>query len=373
MDVQRLKDSFARVAMHGDAVPLFFYSDLFLRHPGTRDMFPVSMAVQRDRLVRALAAVVSNVDNLDAVAGFVQALGRDHRKFGAKPAHYGAVGTSLLAALAHFNGEAWTPDLAADWKAAYEVVAGIMLAAAEEDEKLRPASWEATVVAHELRTFDTAVLRLAVTEPIGYLPGQYVSVTVPQRARLWRMYSIANAPRPDGTLDLHVRMVDGGLLSMVLTRGMSVGCKLTIGPPAGTLTYNLSSSRDVLLIAGSTGLAPLKAMLEQIAALGEPPRTHLFFGARSAEGLYDLPYLEKMAAGQPWLTVVPAVSEEPGYPGERGLLPDVVARNGSWRDHDAYICGPSGMVEAAVGRLTTLGVPEGQIHTEDFGWSGSDA
>ena len=369
MDVQRLKDSFARAAMHGDAVPLFFYSDLFLRHPETRELFPVSMATQRDRLVRALAAVVSNVDNLDAVTGFVEALGRDHRKFGAQPAHYGAVGTSLLATLAHFNGDAWTPDLAADWKAAYEIVAGLMLRAAEEDEKLRPAVWEGTVVAHELRTFDIAVFRLALDQPVDFLPGQYVSLTSPLRPRLWRMYSIANAPRPDGTLDFHVRMVGGGVLSMVLTRGLTVGSRLTIGPPTGTLTYDTSSRRDVLLVAGSTGLAPLKAIVEQIAMLRDPPQTHLFFGARRAEDLYDLPDLEKKAAGLPWLTVVPAVSDEARYPGERGMVPDVVARSGSWHTHDVYVCGPGAMIEAAVSRLAAMGVPESQIHTEDFGWS----
>jgi len=369
LDVQRLKDSFARAAMHGDAVPLYFYSDLFLRHPETRSLFPVSMATQRDRLVKALAAVVSNVDNLDEVTGFVQALGRDHRKFGAEPAHYGAVGTSLLATLAHFNGEAWTPQLAADWKAAYEIVAGVMIQAAEEDEKLRPAIWHATVLGHELRTFDIAVFRLATMEPIDFLPGQYVSMMSDQRPRLWRMYSMANAPRPDGTMDFHVRMVDGGLLSMLLTRGLEVGSRLTLGPPSGTLIFDTSSRRDVLLIAGSTGLAPLKAILEQLEGLPNPPRTHLFFGARRAEGLYDLPDLEKKAAQLPWLTVVPAASDEPGFPGERGNLPDVVARSGNWVRHDAYICGPSGMVAATVDRLTALGVPERQIHTEDFGWS----
>jgi hemoglobin-like flavoprotein len=113
LDVQRLKDSFARVAMHGDAVPLFFYSDLFLRHPETRELFPVSMAAQRDRLVHALARIVSDVDHLDALRGYVQDLGREHRKFGAVAGHYPAVGTSLLATLAHFKGRpgrrTWPP------------------------------------------------------------------------------------------------------------------------------------------------------------------------------------------------------------------------------------------------------------------------
>lgn len=137
--------------MHGDAVPLFFYSDLFLRHPETRDLFPVSMVSTRDRLVYALARIVSQADNLDELEGFLQSLGRDHRKFGALADHFPAVGTSLLATLAHFNGPSWTPGLAEDWKAAYGLVAQIMIKAAEDDAVDRPSFWEATVLAHELR------------------------------------------------------------------------------------------------------------------------------------------------------------------------------------------------------------------------------
>jgi hemoglobin-like flavoprotein len=107
MDTQRLKDSFARVAMHGAAVPLFFFSDLFLRHPECRDLFPVSMAVMRDRFLHSLATIVSQVDNLGGLREYLRALGRDHRKFGTLAAHYPAVGVSLLATLAHFSAENW--------------------------------------------------------------------------------------------------------------------------------------------------------------------------------------------------------------------------------------------------------------------------
>ena len=369
MDIQRLKESFARVAMHGDAVPLFFYSDLFLRHPEARDLFPVSMAAQRDRLVHALARIVSDVDNLDDLAVYLQGLGRDHRKFGTVAEHYPWVGTSLLATLAHFNGPDWTPEVAADWKAAYELVAQVMIAAANDDAGTRPPFWEATVLAHELRRFDIATFRLATTEQLDYLPGQSVSMESAERPRIWRFYSMANAPRDDLTMDFHVRMIDGGALSMVLTRGLDVGAKLRLGPPVGALTYDTGSGRDVLLVAGSTGLAPLKAIIEQVAALDEPPSVHLFFGARTVDGLYDLADLEKMAAGYPWLTVIPAVSSDPSFSGEQGRLPDVIARHGNWRDHDAYVSGPTSMVEAAATQLTALGVPPGQIHVEDFGWS----
>ena len=369
LDVQGLRDSFARAAMHGDAVPLFFYSDLFLRHPETRDLFPVSMAAQRDQLVHALAKIVSEVDNLDELGVYLQGLGRDHRKFGTVAEHYPAVGTSLLATLAHFNGAAWTPELAAGWKAAYEIVSQVMIRAARDDEASRPAVWEATVLAHELRRFDMATFRIATTEPLEYLPGQSVSIESPERPRSWRLYSMANAPRDDRTMDFHVRMIDGGTLSMVLTRSLGVGARLKVGPPVGALTFDPASGRDVLLVAGSTGLAPLKAITEQIAALADPPQVHLFFGARTADGLYDLADLEKMAAGYPWLTVIPAASNDSRFGGEHGRLPDVVARSGNWLEHDAYVCGPTPMLEATVTQLTALGVPPSQIHVEDFGWS----
>ncbi len=63
MDVARLRENFADVAAHGDEVPLFFYSDLFIKHPEVRDMFPISMEAQRGHLVDALAKIVSNVDS----------------------------------------------------------------------------------------------------------------------------------------------------------------------------------------------------------------------------------------------------------------------------------------------------------------------
>src|ERR1700733_8708818 len=65
LDIVRLRESFARVAMHGDEVPLFFYSDLFIKNPEVRDLFPISMEAQRGHLVDALVKIVSSVDRTD--------------------------------------------------------------------------------------------------------------------------------------------------------------------------------------------------------------------------------------------------------------------------------------------------------------------
>jgi NAD(P)H-flavin reductase/hemoglobin-like flavoprotein len=435
VDVARLKASFARIAMHGDEVPLHFYSDLFLKHPETRTMFPVSMQAQRAHLVDALVRVVASADNAESLTPFLQDLGRDHRKFGTLAGHYEAVGDSLLATFAYFSGEAWDAELEADWRAAYELIASVMTAAANEDERERPAFWKGTVVATERRTFDIAVLTVRTDPTLDYVPGQSVAVELPARPRLWRYYSIANAPRGDGAVDFHVRLIDGGAVSMALTAHTAVGTELRIGPPVGALRLRASAGRDLLMVAGSTGLAPLKAMIEQLAAgaqvlrsqapggltpggltpggrpargqvaggqvprgqpqhgqgsHGQPPRAqlmggqlpsvHLFFGARTVDGLYDLPDLEKLAAEHPWLTVVPVVSDGRfggqagllsggGFGGQTGLLPDVVVRYGNWSGHDAYLAGPTDMVQDASVRLTAAGMPANQIHVEDFGWS----
>ena len=100
MDTDRLKTSFSEVARHGDSVPAFFYGYLFIRAPELRDLFPTSMAAQRDKLVTALGTVVSNVDAMDELVPFVRGLGRDHRKFGVLAEHYAPVGEALLATLA---------------------------------------------------------------------------------------------------------------------------------------------------------------------------------------------------------------------------------------------------------------------------------
>jgi hemoglobin-like flavoprotein len=97
---------------------------------------------------------------------YLQGLGRDHRKFGALAAYYPVFGASLLATLAHFNGTDWTEDLARDWNEAYKVIATVMTDAAAEDEAHHPASWPATVVSHERRTTDLAVLRVAPDVPL---------------------------------------------------------------------------------------------------------------------------------------------------------------------------------------------------------------
>ncbi len=148
MDGAGLRKNFADVATHGDDVPLFFYSDLFVKHPEVRDMFPSSMEARRGHFVHALAEIVSNADSATDLTMFLQALGRDHRRFGPAAEHYEAVGASLLATLEHFSGPSWTPELRSNWSAAYGRVGSVMVAAAESDELQRPPCMAGDHVEH---------------------------------------------------------------------------------------------------------------------------------------------------------------------------------------------------------------------------------
>ena len=129
-DSQALRESFALVGKSGDEVPRYFYSYLFLIAPEVRQLFPISMGAQRDRLVAALGRIVAEADNPDVLVPYLQQLGRDHRKFDVVAQHYEAVGQALLATLAYFAGDAWTAELQQGWTDAYTLVARTMIEAA---------------------------------------------------------------------------------------------------------------------------------------------------------------------------------------------------------------------------------------------------
>jgi len=364
VDVPALRESFGRVAVHGDEVPLYFYSYLFLRNPHLRPLFPAGMAAQRDRLVGALIRIVSDVDRLDALVPYLSDLGRDHRKFDIVAEHYPQVGEALLATLAHFLDRDWTPHLAEQWTAAYGVVADVMVRAAEADEDRAPYQ-EAEIVAHDRRATDLAVLTVRPEGEVRYVPGQSLSVETARRPRTWRYLSPANAPRPDRTLEFHVRAVDGGWVSPSLVLAATVGDRLLLGPPVGELALDRSDD-DVLMLAGGTGLAPLKAMIEHLAAGTARRRVRLYVEARTEADLYDLPALDRLAAAHPWLAVVPTALSGAVRRAEAGRAAEVALRHGRWGRHAVFVCGGPAMVAESRALLVRSGIDPHRVHHETF-------
>ncbi|MEV7802865.1 globin domain-containing protein [Microbispora sp. NPDC088329] len=356
-----VKESFSAVEPVAGKAAAYFYGRLFTQCPHMRGMFPPGMSVQRDRLFDALTRVVWMLDSPEGLASYLAQLGRDHRKYGVSPEHYTAVGSALLATMRHFAAEIWTGEIETAWTEAYAMATKIMIEAAASEST--PPWWLAEVIDHETRTRDIAVLTLRPSQRMDFVPGQYVTVQTARWPRVWRRFSIANAPRADGTLRLHVRAVPGGWVSTALVRHTRIGDQLLLGPPVGTMTPP-RSDRDLLCVAGGTGLAPLKAVIEHVIASGDRPNIHLLFGVRHARDLYDMPDLARMEAAFPWLRVIPVVSDDLAYDGMRGRLPNVVERFHSWADHEAYVCGPPAMVNETVRRLRHSGVPLSRIHRD---------
>jgi NAD(P)H-flavin reductase/hemoglobin-like flavoprotein len=359
-----VKESFAHIEPHAEKAMAYFYGRLFATSPEMRALFPMAMDRQRDRFFRSLSRVVWSLDCPEQLTAYLRELGRDHRRFGVASRHYRGFMDALLATLREFGGPAWSGETATAWEAALATMSRVMIEAAEEDAKHAPSWWLAEVVGHQRRAADLAVLTVRPDQPLDYLPGQYVAVQSARWPREWRNYSIANAPRPDGTLTMHVRAVPGGLVSPALVHHTAPGDTLLLGPAKGQMTVAPACARDLLCVAGGTGLAPIKAIAEQAAAAGRPAIT-LLFGARTEEGLYDLRDLELLAASCPSFKLVTAVSGEPGSGGLHGTLAETVTECPEWQDREVYICGPAAMVCQTRKVLTGLGVPAGRLHYDE--------
>lgn len=359
-----LKESWTLVEEQQDRMASYFYARLFLSHPPLRDLFPVHLDVQRARLLGALVNVIQNFDDPERFGEYLRSLGRDHRKFQVRPEHYLAVRDALLEALRVHGGGRWTLEYQQAWRDAYDLIARTMQAGAEADDN--PPYWLAEVISHERRTGDIAVLTCRAEAPIPYRAGQYVSLECGHRSRLWRSYSMANAPNDRNTLEFHVRAIDSGWVSGALVRRLRPGDTVRLAAPMGGMTLDHSSTRDMVCVAGGTGLAPLKALIDEMTRFNRTRWVHLFVGARTREELYDLPELTRLAERYPWISIVPAVSSDPGYAGERGAVADVLTRHGPWNEHDFFVAGPPGMVRTTLRRLAELRVPSTRVRYDVF-------
>lgn len=325
-----------------------------------RDLFPIEMTAHRSRFIAAVIYGIQSIDDNARFNSYFRGLGTSHRKFFVEPQHYALFGEALLEAFRHVGGDRWTVEYDQAWREAFDAAATTMLRGAQEDSG-RPPFWHAYVVRHQRCGRDVAVITCQPLVRYEFRAGQYAGVECAYHPRMWRMYSIANAPRPDGTLDFHVRAPSNGWVSAALVRRLAVGDIIKVAPPMGTMTLDRNSPRDVLCIAGGTGLAAIKSIVEDLASFNRTRFAHVFWGVRDRDDFYDLPAMTRLAATYPWLSLIPVCSEDPTYPGQRGNVDEVVRRYGPWTDHDVYVCGPPAMVNATLNTLSGIGVPQHRI------------
>jgi len=365
--VAAIKETFRYVADAGDTAVGFFYGQLFLRRPHLRQMFPPAMDEQRDRLFCALGRIVESLTTPDEMAAYLSQLGRDHRKYQVEPDMYQVVGTALLATLRAFARDAFTKAAEEAWTQVYLAGSSLMIKAAEEEAATRPAWWSAEVIKVDHRADDIAVLTIAPDQPLPFEAGQHLTVQTPRWPRVWRSYSIAGMPRNDGLLTLHVKAVPGGWVSTALVRYTEPGSQIILGPPLGTMTLDHAGDRDLLCVAGGTGLAPVKAIIEQAVRESSvtPRRIYLYYGARRRHELYDLPDLWRLQDAYSGFELIPVTSDDPAFDGMQGNVGRVAARYMPHTGCEAYVAGPADMVRETIYVLAKAGLEHERIHFDD--------
>ncbi|OYD68506.1 globin domain-containing protein [Rhodococcus sp. OK302] len=354
-----------------------FYSLLFARSPETREFFPAAMDVQRDRLFTAIGYVVENLDESGEMLEYLAQLGRDHRKYGVTDEHYNDVANSMIEAFELFGGaEMWTEEVDSAWRNTLSVIGAAMTDAANAADG--PRAWTATVIESRAVIKGVAIVRLQLDQPMDYRPGQYVSVQVAARPRMWRYLSPANPSDGSGIVEFHIRHVSGGWVSPPMVNQTAVGDTWVIGSPIGALGLP-ENIRDLLMIGSGTGLAPLRAQILELIRRGNTRRVHLFYSGQYPCDLYDLPFLWTLAEKHSWLTVIPVSEEgsnpwwhtepEPlpplGFP-ERitGKVGKVVTSYGTWSGHDIQLVGNESMVNSTKFRLRAAGIDVATVRSD---------
>ena len=363
---QLIRQSWGLAEPSADRVAQYFYAALFKRNPALRDLFPPMMTVQRMRLLRALVRIIQVVDQPDRLGAFLHDLGRDHRKFDVKPEHYDDLGAALIYSLKLHLRDEWSPDTEQAWLDAFAVIKREMVKAAEEADALGPPRYAGTVVEVTRPGPGLAIVWIRPEPPLAYLPGQYVSVETPRRPRMWRAMSMANPPTEGSELEFHVKTVPGGWVSGSIVNETEVGDVWRIGPPIGLLGLVAHSERDLLLIGGGVGIAPLLSIVPELERRSPSIKLSLFHGVRHADELYLNGALDKLCSRDPNLEVRKVVSREPGYDGLHGSLPDVVAQYRDWSAHDVVVSGSPSLIQATVRTLSSHGVPLSHIYYDSY-------
>ncbi len=363
-DRRTIKQFLAEAEADPHAVMEYFYARLFTAHPDLRGMFPHAMTQTRAAVFGHLSSIIAGLDDQQRTEQALAQVARDHRKFGVKEKHYRPFFDSVVALAEHVAGPSWTSQSAATWRAATDWFAAVMAAAAADDAAREPAWWTGEIVQHDRRTETVAVLTIRPDEPLGYVPGQYVAVQTPRWPRTWRSFSIANAPRDNGLIDIHVRAVPGGMVSTALVSHCATGDTVLLGAARGEMAVPGDRDRDLVCVAGGTGLAPIKALIEAVVGAAWQGRRRaitLYVGVRRKRDLYDAADLESLRLAYPPLTVIQVAERELDFAGRVGRLPEVVATHPSFRDCDVYVAGPAGLVKSAA-KLLSKRVPAGRLH-----------
>lgn len=238
----------------------------------------------------------------------------------------------------------------------------------EKAEELRILTMPCKVERFEQPAHD--VVRLLLKQPEGqrlqFMAGQYLDIILADGRR--RAFSIANAPHDDEFIELHIRHVPGGEFTNFVFSEMREKAILRIQAPMGSFILREESDRPMIFVAGGTGFAPIKAIIEHAFYIGDIRPIHLYWGARSKRDLYmeALPRSWENEHGN--FSYAPVLSEpDSDWPGRTGWVHEAVLEdNPDMSGFDVYMAGPPVMVKAGRDAFAAAGLGRDRMFYDSF-------
>lgn len=230
---------------------------------------------------------------------------------------------------------------------------------------------QATLFRKQALADDVTLLHLRFPNGVRakFAAGQYLHVLLPDGER--RSFSMANPPHDNDGLQLHIRHSEGGRFSTGILPTLNRGDVLKVELPHGDFTLREQTGRPMLFVAGGTGFAPIKSLIDHILRRGIERDIVLYWGARTPDGVYARAVVEKWQRRRPDLRFEPVVSDEDlpqAWAGRRGFVHEaVVADFDSLAGWDVYACGSPPMVQAVrLACIDRLGLPPERFYNDAF-------
>lgn len=226
-----------------------------------------------------------------------------------------------------------------------------------------------------LQTLSHDVMEMKLTLPAGkrlpFYAGQYIEFLLRDRKR--RAFSLANAPTDDEYLILHIRLIENGYFTTHVFNEMKEKALMRFRGPQGTFFLRENSNKPLIFIAGGTGFAPIKAMLEQLLNEGSTRTVHLYWGARAKRDLYQHELATQWAQHYAHIDYTPVLSvadKKDQWQGREGFVHQAVVDDfNDLSGHDVYMAGPPPMIDAAKIAFTQHRLPNDQLFSDAFDFS----